>query len=261
MSSIYENSKHSSNMSEFTDDEIREQLECLGFKNVSKEKFTQFKTDLEKLITQEVSINTTNSEFYQPVVNNRRANSASPSRLDQLHDRLNRNNLKKVTFPNDSQLAEDNEAEADNDSDQSFTSIVTTSSIVDNKVFKRKIIRKSSSKDVANLLKNPNNMRIPKKLAELHENQLETNLVMSEHEFDDEFNLNENEEQLLKLNECYPPINYPIKSFIRSQSSLSLRSDMSTRSSSNKSNPVQRFHEYSKLWNSKKCPGKKSIAI
>ena len=41
-------SKHSSNLSEFTDDEIREQLECLGFKNVSKDKFNQFKTGLPK---------------------------------------------------------------------------------------------------------------------------------------------------------------------------------------------------------------------
>ncbi len=48
-------------------------------------------------------------------------------------------------------------------------------------------------------MKNPNNLRIPKKLAELHENQLENNLVMSELEFNDHFNLNEKEEQLMKL--------------------------------------------------------------
>lgn len=34
----------SSNISEFTDDEIREQLNCLGFKNVPKDKFKQFKS-------------------------------------------------------------------------------------------------------------------------------------------------------------------------------------------------------------------------
>ena len=33
----------SSNLSEFTDDEIKEQLNYLGFKNVPKEKFNQFK--------------------------------------------------------------------------------------------------------------------------------------------------------------------------------------------------------------------------
>jgi hydrolethalus syndrome protein 1 len=32
---------------------------------------------------------------------------------------------------------------------------------------------------------------------------------------------------------------------------------MSARSSANRTNPVQRFHEYSKLWNKQKMPGEK----
>ena len=49
-------SKHSSNLSEFTDDEIREQLECLGFKNVSKDKFSQFKTGWRKYFYKKIQI-------------------------------------------------------------------------------------------------------------------------------------------------------------------------------------------------------------
>jgi len=42
----YENiqlNNNTSNLNEFTDEEIREQLEYLGFKNISQEKFNQFK--------------------------------------------------------------------------------------------------------------------------------------------------------------------------------------------------------------------------
>lgn len=38
------NYQNTSNLNEFTDAEIREQLEYLGFKNVSKDKFDQFKS-------------------------------------------------------------------------------------------------------------------------------------------------------------------------------------------------------------------------
>ena len=92
--------------------------------------------DLEKLIAQEVSINSNanNSDIF-------------PSHAEHFDNQEFQNDQKlyknkKVTFPDDSHLvdrecAEDNE----NDCDQSFASIVTTSSIVDNKVIKRKIIR------------------------------------------------------------------------------------------------------------------------
>ncbi len=44
MSNLFENNSNQlSNLTEFTDEEIREQLECLGFKNVSKQNFNQFK--------------------------------------------------------------------------------------------------------------------------------------------------------------------------------------------------------------------------
>jgi hypothetical protein len=42
----YENiqlNNNTSNLNEFTDEEIREQLEYLGFKNISQDKFNQFK--------------------------------------------------------------------------------------------------------------------------------------------------------------------------------------------------------------------------
>jgi hypothetical protein len=147
-----------SNLNEFTDDEIREQLELLGFKNVSKDKFNQFKSDLEKLIAQEVSINsnTSYSEYYQNKKNNdnddllktrsNRARSISPVQVlnnqEYSSDKFYKN--KKVTFPDESQLIDgryEEKNEEDAESDQSFASIVTTSSIVDNKVLKRKVIR------------------------------------------------------------------------------------------------------------------------
>ena len=87
-----------------------------------------------------------NSDFdqsqKQQFNDSRRAVSTSPPRSFNNNDKLSRN--KKVSFPDDSHLVnddyEDNE-EDEQDSDQSFASIVTTSSIVDNKIFKRKIVR------------------------------------------------------------------------------------------------------------------------
>lgn len=146
----------SSQLNEFTDDEIREQLELLGFKNVSKDKFNQFKNDLEKLIAQEVSINNSNtsySEYYQAKMTTSIAEDrTSPvhvlnhrhqhSHQEYPNDKFYKN--KKVTFPDDSHLIDgryDENKEEAYDSDQSFASIVTTSSVVDNKVLKRKVIR------------------------------------------------------------------------------------------------------------------------
>ena len=115
---------------EFTDQEIKEQLKKLGFKNISQEKFNQFKRDLEKLIANEITMNSTDASFV--AVNN-----------------FDSNKIKKhvhVTFPDRSQRQVDQHdeqslLEGENEVDQSFVSITTTSSIVDNKVLKRKIVR------------------------------------------------------------------------------------------------------------------------
>ena len=145
-------------INEFTDDEIKEQLNCLGFKNVPKDKFNQFKSELEKLITQEISMNTTNDSDnnnnnynqYQaytdtPITTNKSSNT--DDNLGFRHrnqliipvEKNSNNHFKKVTFP-------DNEtASIVDDSDcleQSFASITTTtSSIVNNKLIKRKVVR------------------------------------------------------------------------------------------------------------------------
>lgn len=109
---------------------------------------------MERLIAQEVSVNSTmnNSDLNhsqqskRQFNDSRRAVSISPTRTlnydYQQTDKLMRN--KKVSFPDDSHLVNDGYEEPEEDeldSDQSFASIVTTSSIVDNKVFKRKIVR------------------------------------------------------------------------------------------------------------------------
>ena len=121
---------------------INSKLVCQNKKNIStlRQKLSIF-LDLEKLITHEVSINTSNSDFYQPTAIKKPANTKAESLISHSEllskqsnesDRLSKN--KRVTFP-------DNLSEESDDSDQSFTSIVTTSSIVDNKVLKRKVIR------------------------------------------------------------------------------------------------------------------------
>jgi len=116
-------------INEFTDDEIREQLNCLGFKNVPKDKFNQFKSELEKLITHEISMNTTsnNDDIDQyPIM------SKSTKSNDNYH-------FKKVTFPDNetTNLVDDSDC-----LEQSFASITTTtSSIVNNKLIKRKVVR------------------------------------------------------------------------------------------------------------------------
>ncbi len=108
------------------------------------------KKDLEKLISQEISIDTTaNSELFhvatksnkndQAMQRSRRAYSTSPTRSfnQETDERL----TKRVSFPDQSKL-DDVGNDSSDDSDQSFTSVITTtSSIVDNKVLKRKVVR------------------------------------------------------------------------------------------------------------------------
>ena len=120
---------------------VGENIFIKKFKYFLRPKLNIFFLDLEKLITHEVSINTSNSDFYQPTINKKPANTKAESSISHSDllskqsnesDRLSKN--KRVTFP-------DNLSDESDDSDQSFTSIVTTSSIVDNKVLKRKVIR------------------------------------------------------------------------------------------------------------------------
>lgn len=265
MNHHYENQTPSSGLNEFTDEEIREQLEYLGFKNVSKEKFKQFKDDLEKLIAQEVSINsnTSYSDYYQnrkasnEFENSRMSNSMSPNEIFNSDEKYLKN--KKVTFPNDSHLVnginDDNDGEIDEEIDQSFASIITTSSIVDNKVMKRKIIKKSNQHSQTKTDERPslneaslNNMM---KTCGFEYDIDENEIYEPNSEFEDE-----QDEQLIKLNEHYPPIQYPMKSVIRSKSSLSIKSDTST-TLKKKSNPVTKFQQYEKLWKAQKVPGEK----
>lgn len=97
---------------------------------------------MEKLITNENSINTSNSFLNSEACESVRSISK---------DMLNVNKHKKVSFPDERPTgllesiglnqSEDQSIENVNEHDASFVSVTTTSSIVDNKVFKRKIIR------------------------------------------------------------------------------------------------------------------------
>lgn len=258
MSFHYENHQQdTSTLNEFTDEEIREQLAYLGFKNISQEKFNQFKNDLEKLITQEVSINSTAnySDIYQNKANISDNIHLSPRRAYSTSPIRNSNANKKVTFPDDSHLlVNDDEGDIDGDSDQSFASIITTSSIInnDNKVIRRKIVRKSAGYK-ANEVPVQSSSRVTSQEFDLHTFEEED---LNENENEDSEYDDAQDEQLVKLNDCYPPVHYPIKSFIRSQSSLSMGSD-SSRTGFYKANPVNKFHEYNKLWNKQKMPGEK----
>jgi hypothetical protein len=110
--------------------------------------------DLEKLITSEISnsssnslsIDTTNVINEHSSLSNQHDSSyifsSSPHQFKNKEIKT-----KRVTFPSDSQIVRSssfnnvNEYEQDNEQEQSFASITTTSSIVDNKIIKRKIIR------------------------------------------------------------------------------------------------------------------------
>ena len=108
---------------------------------------------MQKLISEEFSLNSSNSfsNFNSPKakLDNHKTNSHkndntisessdSGKTLDSKETDLKQAKNKRVTFPDDfEQLSLDDES----DGDQSIVSIRTTSSIVDNKVFKRKIIR------------------------------------------------------------------------------------------------------------------------
>lgn len=123
---------NSSNVSHFTDQEIKEQLNILGFKNIPRDKFELFKRDLEKLINSETSANCSQS-FTES--------------CHTIQDDENENR-KKVTFPYEKTLTvsspknlNDTENGENTENDLSFISVTTTNSIIDNKVMKRKIIR------------------------------------------------------------------------------------------------------------------------
>lgn len=125
---------NSSNVSHFTDGEIKEQLNILGFKNIPRDKFELFKRDLEKLINSENSANSSLS-FTE---------SNQPLQISYQYE----NNRKKVTFPYEKTLSvstqkilNDTENAENTENDLSFVSVTTTNSIIDNKVIKRKIIR------------------------------------------------------------------------------------------------------------------------
>jgi len=182
------------------------------------------KTDLEKLISQEASINTSTSSNYSNIYQNkaktndinrsRRACSTSPTRSigkDFQEEKFFRNNNKKVTFPDDSHLCDgagieeyDEEAE---DSDQSFASIITTSSIVnnDNKVIKRKIIRKQPGQN--NKLQSAINQASRKESVLNEFEEVVEDADLNNSDYDDV-----QEEQVIQLNDCYPPVRYPMKS-------------------------------------------------
>ena len=93
---------------------------------------------MEKLITSEISFNSS--------INS--SNTHNYDKEDTNDFKMNR--YKRVTFPNDSQIVKDssvlnhtieNNLEVNDCLNDSFASVTTTSSIVDNKVIKRKIMR------------------------------------------------------------------------------------------------------------------------
>ena len=95
--------------------------------------------ELEKLISQEMSLNTTSNTLNDLLQSNRRSSS---NKLNenlglQIKNPTQRNFSKKVTFP-DNDFAQEDQFESP---DQSFASVSTTSSIVNNKLLKRKILR------------------------------------------------------------------------------------------------------------------------
>ncbi|CAF0825912.1 unnamed protein product [Brachionus calyciflorus] len=259
---------NSSNMSHFTDEEIKEQLNILGFRNIPKEKFDMFKKDLEKLIVSETSLNNSihssvNSELIS-------------ARNYQENDLLNR---KKVTFPyertlslsqpkNKSEKQEEDDEEENTENDTSLVSVTTTSSVVDNKVIKRKIIRKNKISDVKKSNENVEVLADNFKQISFNDDTLEDqddetldqsqNISVHE-ESDRENQYYSDEEQTVKMNDLYPSVNYPIKSFIRCQSALSLKScDSNYSKPSLKSNPVKKYQDYQKMWNRYKVPGEKN---
>ena len=91
-------------------------------------------------------MSSSNNSYSDVVLAKQQPKSKSPQRFS-----LKTN--KKVSFPDDSQIINslnntdldqtnnDHENDDLNENDQSFASITTTSSIIDNKVIKRKIIR------------------------------------------------------------------------------------------------------------------------
>jgi hydrolethalus syndrome protein 1 len=296
-----------SNGNQFTDQEIREQLNCLGFKNIPQEKFNQFKNDLEKLISSEISMNSSSlTDSYMPSdTTGFKYSHQKNSLTDNINEQyLMRNNTskiaKKVSFiPDVKDPAQKNNREGfdeyeESEDDQSFASVTTTtSSIIDNKVIKRKIVRKTAvpsnsvkilSNDLNDLNENFNKMKFPVRheldetnetiedeidqdsdVNDCEEDELIRMTNINNQGFDDdddgEYEAYSGEERIAKLNDCYPAIEYPVKSFIRSQSSLSNKStkfSIDTSRLATKTNPMQKFHQYKKFWNNQKTPGEKS---
>lgn len=133
------------------------------------------------------------------------ASESSPNGYDQDLKRPHNNNLiKKVTFPDEDRVFTGDLESAD----QSFASITTTESIVNNKVVKRKIVRKMPNKTDDNpedeLVKGLESLRNPSQYEE-------DDTLKEDEDIDSQYHSSE-EDHYVKLNDCYAPINYPIKS-------------------------------------------------
>ena len=96
------------------------------------------------MITSEISNSSSNS-LSVDTTNNESSSYIFSSSPNQFKNKDIKS--KRVTFPSDSQIVRSSsfnnlsEHEQDNEHEQSFASITTTSSIIDNKIIKRKIIR------------------------------------------------------------------------------------------------------------------------
>ncbi len=95
---------------------------------------------MHKLIAHEISLNTTQNSTTPRKENDQKDQSKTLRQTTSIN--FTNNNSKRVSFPDDqSSIGGLEDEEDNNECDQSFVSITTTSSVVDNKVMKRKIVR------------------------------------------------------------------------------------------------------------------------
>lgn len=224
---------------DFTDDEIREQLELLGFKNVSQSKFNSFKEDLRKLIENERS-----SEESQ--IFNQRLNRIQREKL---------NNFGQELSDDDDYGQESSVASNNRDYDYSNGSS-------NYKFIKRKVARKISTSPT----QSSNNFIGSRSYSNINHSENESDsLEINIDAFDKNLKIKNSDTLDLRYTDKVEafkdtldhPIDHPLKSFIRplsSQSSLKFEDPSRIR----KSNPVRLYHDYNKIWKKQKAPGEKS---
>lgn len=254
---------------DFTDDEIREQLELLGFKNVSTKKFQSFKDDLRKLIHTERSSD--ESKIFNDKLNEiKKENFIQDADEHAYYDEDADNS--QYTWTNDSENSYDNYRIRD----RNTKDVIKESST---KLIKRKVVRKSpsGSNTVYRSFVNSSHttqeddneaLQTTDNLVQSNMSYLDKNLkgLSMNNNFDEDENEdgnesdgtinNENDENFADGDFNEPEKAMPVKSFIRSASALSTKFQDPSRI--RKNNVVNKYHEYAKLWSKQKAPGEKS---